>query len=226
MDIHKPKPWHGVREFLKEYVIIVVGVLTALGAEQTVEWLHRREEVSQARAALHREIADDAASAAYGAREDACYRDLLMQFAAWAKGGPKPTYELSRLRRTMVRSVVWDVAKSGAVEKMDLDERLALAKFYGQVANQNSIAAEGRRLSGELAGFAFLDRLNPQQAGALLQDVGTLRTVLTIEGGNWIGMAPMARELGVTPTPGKATPRLDALCAAAGGAASPAVGAP
>ena len=27
MDIHKPKPWHGVREFLKEYVIIVVGVL-------------------------------------------------------------------------------------------------------------------------------------------------------------------------------------------------------
>ena len=39
MDIHKPKPWHGVREFLKEYVIIVVGVLTALAAEQGVEWL-------------------------------------------------------------------------------------------------------------------------------------------------------------------------------------------
>ena len=34
MDIHKPKAWHGVREFLKEYMIIVVGVLTALGAEQ------------------------------------------------------------------------------------------------------------------------------------------------------------------------------------------------
>lgn len=32
MDIHKPKPWHGVREFLKEYLIIVVGVLTALAA--------------------------------------------------------------------------------------------------------------------------------------------------------------------------------------------------
>lgn len=36
MDIHKPKPWHGPREFLKEYLIIVVGVLTALAAEQTV----------------------------------------------------------------------------------------------------------------------------------------------------------------------------------------------
>jgi hypothetical protein len=48
MEVHKPKPWHGVREFLKEYVIIVVGVLTALGAEQAVEWLHWRGEVARA----------------------------------------------------------------------------------------------------------------------------------------------------------------------------------
>jgi hypothetical protein len=52
MDIHKPKPWHGVREFLKEYVIIVVGVLTALGAEQGVEWLHWRHVLAEAREAL------------------------------------------------------------------------------------------------------------------------------------------------------------------------------
>ena len=52
MDIHKPKPWHGVREFLQEYLIIVVGVLTALGAEQGVEWLHWRHEVSLARDAI------------------------------------------------------------------------------------------------------------------------------------------------------------------------------
>lgn len=52
MDIHKPKPWHGVREFLKEYVIIVVGVLTALGAEQGVEWLHWRQQAQVAREAL------------------------------------------------------------------------------------------------------------------------------------------------------------------------------
>jgi hypothetical protein len=52
MDIHKPKPWHGLREFLKEYVIIVVGVLTALGAEQAVEWLHWRHEVHVASVAI------------------------------------------------------------------------------------------------------------------------------------------------------------------------------
>src|SRR5947209_3313713 len=49
MDVHKPKPWHGWREFLKEYAIIVLGVLTALGAEQIVEWAHWRHVVGEAR---------------------------------------------------------------------------------------------------------------------------------------------------------------------------------
>ena len=52
MDIHKPKPWHGVREFLKEYLIIVIGVLTALGAEAVVEWLHWRHQSDVAHEAL------------------------------------------------------------------------------------------------------------------------------------------------------------------------------
>ncbi|HEY3951320.1 hypothetical protein [Phenylobacterium sp.] len=52
MDIHKPKPWHGLREFLKEYLIIVVGVLTALGAEQVVETQHWRHEVEVAKEAI------------------------------------------------------------------------------------------------------------------------------------------------------------------------------
>jgi len=52
MDIHKPKPWHGLREFLKEYVIIVVGVATALSAEAGVEWLHWRHAIADSRAEL------------------------------------------------------------------------------------------------------------------------------------------------------------------------------
>ena len=37
MDVHKPKPIRNWREFLKEYAIIVIGVLTALAAEQAAE---------------------------------------------------------------------------------------------------------------------------------------------------------------------------------------------
>lgn len=37
MDIHKPKPIHNWREFLSEIGVIVLGVLIALGAEQSIE---------------------------------------------------------------------------------------------------------------------------------------------------------------------------------------------
>jgi hypothetical protein len=57
MDIHKPKPWHGWRDFLKEFGTIVLGVSVALAAEQGVEWWHWQGEVSLARKSLYAEIA-------------------------------------------------------------------------------------------------------------------------------------------------------------------------
>jgi hypothetical protein len=35
MEAHKPKSWHGPGEFFREILIIVVGVLIALGGEQS-----------------------------------------------------------------------------------------------------------------------------------------------------------------------------------------------
>src|SRR3954469_1534444 len=91
MDIHKPKPWHGVREFLKEYAIIVVGVLTALAAEQGVEWLHRTREVREAREALHAEISHDLRVLSLEIRDNRCARARLGGLEAWAKGqAPRP----------------------------------------------------------------------------------------------------------------------------------------
>jgi hypothetical protein len=59
MDIHKPKPVHGWREFISEIGIIVVGVLIAMALEQAVEWAHWRHEVSQGREHLREEIGFD-----------------------------------------------------------------------------------------------------------------------------------------------------------------------
>lgn len=59
MHIHKPKAVHGLREFLSEIGVIVLGVLIALCAEQTVEWMHWREVVSVERKGLDAEMSDD-----------------------------------------------------------------------------------------------------------------------------------------------------------------------
>jgi hypothetical protein len=66
MEIHKPKPWQGWREFLKEYLIIVLGVLTALAGEQAVEWLNRNEQAEHAERIMRLELADDNGPQAYG----------------------------------------------------------------------------------------------------------------------------------------------------------------
>jgi hypothetical protein len=52
MEIHKPKPWHGWPEFAKEVGTIVLGVLIAIAAEQTVEALHHRDVVRHGEEAL------------------------------------------------------------------------------------------------------------------------------------------------------------------------------
>jgi hypothetical protein len=72
MDLHKPKPWHGLREFLKEYLIIVVGVLTALAAESGVEWLHWARQVDEAQASLKAAFVRETHNVAERAALDAC----------------------------------------------------------------------------------------------------------------------------------------------------------
>lgn len=49
MEIHKPHPIHSWRELLKEVGIIVLGVLIALGAEQSVVALRERHAADEAR---------------------------------------------------------------------------------------------------------------------------------------------------------------------------------
>jgi hypothetical protein len=59
MHFHLPKPLHGWREFVGEVGIIVIGVLLALGAEQVVETLHHRSQVSEMTEKLRVESLDN-----------------------------------------------------------------------------------------------------------------------------------------------------------------------
>lgn len=89
MEIHKPKPWRGWREFLKEYLIIVVGVLTALAGEQVVEWLHWRHVAHEAEARLAAGLQGDLINAAEWLAMEPCLRQRLSGLATeLAKPGP------------------------------------------------------------------------------------------------------------------------------------------
>src|SRR5712671_1668373 len=57
MEIHKPTAVHSWRELLTEIGVVVIGVCIALAAEQTVEWLHWRKQVAEARDVIATELA-------------------------------------------------------------------------------------------------------------------------------------------------------------------------
>jgi hypothetical protein len=148
MEIHKPKPWHGWREFLKEYLIIVVGVLTALGAEQVVEQLHWRHQVEQAREVLGFDLrrvmafagAQDAGSPCIGAR--LVEMDDLLDAAA--ASGRLP--EIGRIPipgrgAWVMRS--WSALTSGqTLSHLPNRQQLSLSALSLQLSYLNALASE------------------------------------------------------------------------------------
>lgn len=63
MHVHLPKPLHGWRAFIGEVGIIVIGVLIALAAEQSIEAWHWHHKVDQTKQELDAELHSDAVSA-------------------------------------------------------------------------------------------------------------------------------------------------------------------
>src|SRR5882757_6877171 len=72
MEIHKPKSIRNWREFLKEYAIIVLGVLTALSLEQVVENWREHRQYLESRDAMRAELASNIAGFVYRPTISAC----------------------------------------------------------------------------------------------------------------------------------------------------------
>lgn len=72
----------GWRGFLKEYAIVVLGVLTALALEQAVASAHDRRLGQEARDAIHQELQDDLDRVAYRAQQSSCNDRRLREIEA------------------------------------------------------------------------------------------------------------------------------------------------
>ena len=81
MEIHKPKPVHNWREFLSEIGVVVIGVCIALGAEQTVEWWHWRNQVSEAKEVVATELTANLVAGIRRIHSENCTERRLDQLA-------------------------------------------------------------------------------------------------------------------------------------------------
>lgn len=219
MDIHKPKPWHGWREFLKEYGIIVLGVLTALGAEQAVEAMRTRADVAEARDALRAEISQDATEALIVQAEDTCLLALDVKFTAWGRGGPKPVFSPPPIY-PILQSSAWETSKMGVISHMALKERLAWANLYNSLEIFNANEAAQKQAGFDISSIIYLDKLDGAQAERLVEGSAKVATLDRYQIAAAPGFVRLAQALGAGPSPVAPETRhaLDQFCREIGAA--------
>jgi hypothetical protein len=183
MDIHKPKPWHGVREFLKEYVIIVAGVLTALGAEQSVEALHERGLARDAAQAIAAEMQDNVNRIAYRQAQQPCIdarlKALTGLMADWA-GGKAPPAGLSigdPGDLPMVQQRWQANLNSGRFSRQSDAAQAEQADFYTQLEILQQIESREHYAWSDLRALELGPRvLRPDQRPSLVAALQSART--------------------------------------------------
>lgn len=138
MRIRLPTPLHGWRVFIGEVGTIVLGVVLALGAEQTVQWVHDQQDADQLRNALNAELANDRARWEQIRAQDRCALRRLAALERWANSASTSArltdaYDVFLWN---MQSSAWDIAKSSpAVDHLSLQERLTYASLYAAIDN-------------------------------------------------------------------------------------------
>ncbi|MDB5495665.1 MAG: hypothetical protein JWP86_3002 [Phenylobacterium sp.] len=207
MDIHKPKPWHGLREFLKEYAIIVLGVLTALGAEQVVGNLHERRLSDEARMAVRSEIDLDLANATrFRGPQQVCLDARLREIAAVLDRAGKhrafqPLYYIGQPITGAVYTQKWDAARSsGRASLMSSDEQRGFARVYQQLHYLEESASREDGTWSHLSALEGQDELSPEQIARAREALGEARQESDRIRGSLALATAFARRLGIRGT--------------------------
>lgn len=163
MDVHAPHgPIQSVKEFMVHLLAITIGLLIALGLEASVEWMHHRHLVREARQNIAQEIRDNARNLekemnALPGEEKQLETLLSGVNDEENSGGPKPqphmVWSVTRLNDSS-----WNTAFStGAVGHMDYEEVRRYSQLYALQQMFNS--SMDHYLESRRDMYAFLTRM-------------------------------------------------------------------
>lgn len=182
VEIHKPKPVHNWREFLIELGTITLGICIALAGEQTIEWLHWRSQVAEARSAVASEMAYNLEGAIWRVRTLDCVEQRLDTVAkildeASRSGSLPPIGYIGQPPRHMWRSGSWDsVVASQTATHFPPQQLAQLGAIYKVVQRLEDHAIPDSQAWSEL--YAMVGpgrRLDPASEAALRNALGRAR---------------------------------------------------
>jgi hypothetical protein len=179
VEIHKPKPVHNWREFLKEVGIIVLGVCIALGAEQAVEWLHWHDRVAATRRAIASETATNLSFGIMRMRRAPCMEKRLDEWAqildaASESGNLPPVGEFGNPQNKIWGTAEWEsLMSSGTAAHFPHDELAGMNLIYVYVTRYND------RVLQEVDTIAQLDAMAGPGGRLLPESLARLRDALS-----------------------------------------------
>jgi hypothetical protein len=155
MDIHKPKPMHNWREFLKEVGIIVLGVCIALSAEQVVERIHEgkvsREAVAMARGELRSNLQHFLRRRATQTCIDRRLDGVAGFLAASDQPGYMPPIWIGRPMVEILNTAGWDAAsQSGRAALLSEKQQADFGRLYGQLRELSQLQRDEQKAWAEI----------------------------------------------------------------------------
>lgn len=172
MEVHPPQsPIHSVKDFMMHLLAITIGLLIALGLESSVEWVHHRRLVREARENISQEIGYNQRNVTKELGQLPTEEGQLEKLMAVLEEREKGT--AANPDKNMVWSVTrlsdasWNTAFStGAVAHMDYDDVRHYAQLYALQQLYNS--SMDRYLESRRDMYVFLAEMNlpdkPSQA--------------------------------------------------------------
>ncbi len=212
MDIHKPKPWRGWPEFVKEIGTIVLGVLIALAAEQAVEALHWAERTEKTEAHLRAELASATVAAQAHIAQEPCEYAMLdrLRVALLQPGDDwKPPFVISRngVPIGVIATPIggfqqqgWKNAQAdGTANHLSQDDQMDFGEAYNLLAQAEATGDAEHAAVYELNSLAWARKLDPASRTAYLRLISQLTEDVRMMATDGRLLLEQTKELGVKP---------------------------
>lgn len=198
-------PEYGWRAFVTELIVVVLGVLIALIAEQALSWLRRQADVTSLRSAIDEELSGNLAAIQFRLDQQGCVASRLTELKALrdrALSGEAAGVagEIGRPAVGTIRTSVWSARSGEVMDAMPLDLRLAYSYLYDEIGSNYEQITQEREAWRSLARFNGVSRLNEEDARNLSELVFRAETIDRVLRFNAPDIRDRAAELGIQPS--------------------------
>jgi hypothetical protein len=202
-----PKPLEGWRSFVGEVGVVVLGVLIALAAGESLKRVEQRQLTREALVNIRAEVAEALGSMAARMASQPCVDRRIDEIAAALSAADlgettRPFSWVGRPPFLLMSDARWDTAsKSGATFLLNPDEQAQFSFIYSGISDFVGHARQEQAAWAQLRSLTEMRHLEAPQRAFLTQALQTARLASFRMNLLYIQRTEAAKKLGIMPKP-------------------------